>query len=101
VAGICGGSTVGAEVVIRTPDRRLRVFVSSTVGEAGELAEERRVGLRTWPMLRRGETELVAQLRQALEADHSHEAFAAGARLNQREAVAAVRDRRGAGTAAP
>jgi hypothetical protein len=43
----------------------------------------------------------VAQLRQALEADHSHEAFAAGARLNQREAVAAVRDRRGAGTAAP
>ena len=27
------------EVVIRTPDRRLRVFVSSTLGE---LAEERR-----------------------------------------------------------
>jgi predicted ATPase len=28
-------------VVIRTPDRRLRVFVSSTVGEHGELAQER------------------------------------------------------------
>jgi hypothetical protein len=29
-------------MVIRTPDRRLRVFVSSTIGEHGELAEERR-----------------------------------------------------------
>jgi hypothetical protein len=29
-------------VAIRTPDQRLRVFVSSTVGEAGELADERR-----------------------------------------------------------
>src|SRR5207247_3849589 len=29
------------DVVIRTPDRRLRVFVSSTVGEHGELAQER------------------------------------------------------------
>jgi hypothetical protein len=40
----------------------------------------------------------VAQLRQALEADHFDEVFAAGARLNQREAVAAVRDRRGTST---
>jgi hypothetical protein len=60
----------------------------------------RRVGLRTWPMLRRGKAELVAQLRQALEAAHFDEVFAAGVRLNQREAVAAVRDRRGADTAA-
>jgi ATP/maltotriose-dependent transcriptional regulator MalT len=60
----------------------------------------RRVGLRTWPMLRRGEVELVAQLRQALEADHFDEVFAAGARLNQREAVAAVRDQRGTSTLA-
>jgi hypothetical protein len=52
-------------------------------------------------MLRRGEAELVAQLRQGLEADHFHEVFATGARLNQREAVAAVRDRRGAGTTGP
>ena len=33
-------------MVIRTPDQRLRVFVSSTVGEAGELAAERRVVAR-------------------------------------------------------
>jgi hypothetical protein len=31
----------------------------------------RRVGLRAWPMLRREEAELVAQLRQALGADQS------------------------------
>jgi class 3 adenylate cyclase len=35
-----------AEAVIRTPDRRLRVFVSSTVGEVGELAAERRAAVR-------------------------------------------------------
>ena len=46
-------------------------------------------------MLRRGEAELVAQLRQALEAAHFDEVFAAGVRLNQWEAVAAVHDRRG------
>jgi hypothetical protein len=43
---------------------------------------------------------LVTQLRQALGADRFDEVFAAGARLNLREAVAAVRDRRGADTAA-
>ncbi len=37
------------EVVIRTPDRRLRVFVSSTLGE---LAEERRAVSRAVSMLR-------------------------------------------------
>lgn len=42
----------------------------------------------------------MAQLRQALEAAHFDEVFAAGVRLNQREAVAAVRDRPGADTAA-
>jgi len=57
----------------------------------------RRVGLRTWPMLRRGEAELVAQARQALGTDRFDQAFAAGARLNQQQAVAAVGDRRGAG----
>jgi hypothetical protein len=60
----------------------------------------RRVGLRTWPMLRRGEVELVAQLRQALEADHLHEVFAAGAQLSQREAAAAVSGQRGTSTRA-
>jgi len=39
----------------------------------------------------------MAQLRQVLGADRFDQAVAAGARLNQREAVAAVRDRRGAG----
>jgi predicted ATPase len=58
----------------------------------------RRVGLRAWPMLRPTETELMARLRQALGADRFDQAFTAGSRLNQREAVAAVRDRRGTGT---
>jgi tetratricopeptide (TPR) repeat protein len=52
----------------------------------------RRVGLGVWPLLRRGEAELVAQIRQAMGADRFDEVFAAGARLNQPEAVAAVRD---------
>ena len=49
----------------------------------------RRVGLRAWPNLRRGETELVAKAREVLGADRFGEVFAAGARLNQRQAVAA------------
>jgi hypothetical protein len=82
-----------ADVVIRTPDRRLRVFVSSTIGEHGELAEERRAVERAISALRRGEAALVAQVRLALGADRFDEVFAAGARLGQREAVAAIRDR--------
>jgi hypothetical protein len=50
----------------------------------------RRVGRRAWPSLRRGDAELVAQTRRALGADRFDEVFAAGARLNLREAVAAV-----------
>jgi predicted ATPase/class 3 adenylate cyclase len=60
----------------------------------------RRVGLRALQLLRRQEAELVAQVRQVLGADRFEEVFAAGARLTQQEAVAAVRDRRGAGAAA-
>jgi predicted ATPase len=56
----------------------------------------RRVGLRAWPLQRQGEAQLVAQVRQALGADRFDEAFAAGERLNGREAVAAVRDHRAA-----
>jgi hypothetical protein len=44
---------------------------------------------------------VVAQIREALGADPFDQAFAAGARLNLREAVAAIRDRCGAGTTAP
>ena len=40
------------EAVIRTPDRRLRVFVSSIVGEHGELAAERRAAVRAISGLR-------------------------------------------------
>jgi hypothetical protein len=47
-----------------------------------------------------GEAALLAQVRQALGADRFDQAFAAGSRLTQRQAVAAVRDRRGAGTRA-
>jgi hypothetical protein len=43
---------------------------------------------------------MVAQIRQALDVDRFDQAFAAGARLNRREVVAAVRDPRGTGTAA-
>jgi hypothetical protein len=39
-------------VVIRTPDRRLRVFVSSIVGEHGELTAERRAVVRAISALR-------------------------------------------------
>jgi hypothetical protein len=50
-------------------------------------------------MLRRREAELLAQVRQALGAGRFDDVFAAGSRLNQREAVATVRDQRGADTA--
>ena len=54
----------------------------------------RRVGLRAWPMLRPTEAELMAQLRLVIGADRFDQAFSVGSRLNQREAVAAVRDGR-------
>jgi tetratricopeptide (TPR) repeat protein len=62
----------------------------------------RRVGLRAWPMLRHEEDDLVAQIRRALGAGRFDQVYAAGARLSQRDAVTAVRDRAGPGhTAAP
>jgi predicted ATPase len=60
----------------------------------------RRAGLVVWPLLRRGEAALVAQVRQALGAGRFDEVFAAGARLTQQQAVAAVQGQRGAGAAA-
>jgi tetratricopeptide (TPR) repeat protein len=60
----------------------------------------RRVGLRAWPMLRRGEAALTAQARRALGADRFDQAFNAGSGLSQQKTVAAVRDRRGTGTQA-
>jgi predicted ATPase len=51
-----------------------------------------RGGLPAWPMLRRGEADLIAQIRQVLDANQFEQAFSAGTRLSQREAVAVIRD---------
>ena len=59
-----------------------------------------RGGLPAWPMLRRGEADLVTQIRQGLDPHQFDQVFAAGTRLSRREAVAVVRDRGGPGTAA-
>jgi hypothetical protein len=60
-----------------------------------------RVGLPAWPLLRRVEADLVAQVRQRLGAGQFDQAFSAGSALTQREAIAIVRDQRGAGTQTP
>jgi hypothetical protein len=59
-----------------------------------------RAGVRAWPMLRRPEAELVAQIRPALGMERFDQAFAAGSELDQQQAVAAARDLPGAGTPA-
>jgi hypothetical protein len=51
----------------------------------------RRFGLQAWPMLRRSEADLVAQVRQALGGEQFDQAFADGSALSQQEAVAAAR----------
>jgi ATP/maltotriose-dependent transcriptional regulator MalT len=61
----------------------------------------RRAGLRAWPHLRQVEADLVAQVRQRLGAERFDQAFAAGSRLTQQQAVAIVRDQRGTATPAP
>ena len=50
--GTIGEPGDGGRGGIRTPDQRLRVFVSSTVGETGELAAERRAVVRAISALR-------------------------------------------------
>jgi hypothetical protein len=60
----------------------------------------RRAALGVWPLLRRGEAELLAGIRAALGADRFDEMFTAGSRLNRTEAVAVVRDRRSAASTA-
>ncbi len=61
----------------------------------------RRVGLRAWPLLRPVEADLVARVRQRLGEERFDQAFAAGSRLTQREAVDIVRDQPGVGTQTP
>ena len=51
----------------------------------------RRASLAVWPAIRQEEADLAAQIRQALGADRFDQAYAAGARLNRRDAVAAAR----------
>jgi hypothetical protein len=52
----------------------------------------RRAGLAVWPAVGRDEVDLAAQIRQALGTGRFDQAYAAGARLNRRDAVAAARD---------
>ena len=61
----------------------------------------RRVGLRAWPHLRRVEADLVTQVRQRLGGSRFDQAFSAGSRLTQRQAVDIVRDQPGTGTQTP
>jgi MalT-like TPR region len=67
-----------------TPDRAAVIF-----GAAEGL--RRRVGLRVWPTLRRGEAELAEQLEHALSPDRYQKEFATGSALSRREAAAMVR----------
>ena len=60
-----------------------------------------RVGLRAWPLQGQGEAQVVAQIRQAMGADRFDQEFAAGVRLDRRQAIAAARDRGSTSTAAP
>jgi hypothetical protein len=53
----------------------------------------RRAGLGAWPMLRQPEAALLDQVRRALSTDRFEQTYEAGARLSQREAVAAARER--------
>jgi len=55
-----------------------------------------RVGLQSWPLLRRVEAELTAQIRHQLGAGPFDQAFSAGSRLTQQQAVAIVQDQNGA-----
>jgi hypothetical protein len=56
----------------------------------------RRAGLQAWPMIRRGEAELAAQIREALGAERFAEEFAAGTRLDRQAAVTAAHGYRAA-----
>ena len=60
----------------------------------------RRAGRQVWPFLRRGEAEVVAQVRGALGANQFDEVFTTGCRLTLREAVAAISDQHGSETPA-
>jgi predicted ATPase len=58
----------------------------------------RRVGLSAWPQTQRLEAEWVAQIRRRLGAARFDQAYSAGSRLTQQQAVANIRDQHGTGT---
>jgi predicted ATPase len=47
-----------------------------------------RAGLRVWPMLRQGETDLITRIRQAQDPDRFSKVTAAGSRFSKQQAVA-------------
>jgi tetratricopeptide (TPR) repeat protein len=61
----------------------------------------RRAGLQVWPALRHSEDELVAQVRKTLGAARFDQAFSAGSRLTQRQAVDIARDQPGTAAQTP
>jgi ATP/maltotriose-dependent transcriptional regulator MalT len=69
----------------RDPERAARLTA------AAEGLRER-TGLQPWPMLRPREEELRTQIREALGPERFADAFAAGAHLSQREAIAVARE---------
>jgi len=73
------------------PDRAARL-------EGAAEGLRRRVGLPAWPNLRPVEADLVTRVRHTLGAARFDQAFSAGSGLTQQEAVAIVRDERGAST---
>jgi hypothetical protein len=91
---LCLAAFAGLALVEGDPER-----AAMLAGAAEGLRQ--RAGRRTWPSLRRGEAEVVAQVRGALGPSRFEVVFAAGSRLNLREAVAAVRDHHGGGATAP
>ncbi|MGH3175504.1 MAG: ATP-binding protein, partial [Streptosporangiaceae bacterium] len=73
----------------------------ATLLEGAAEGLRRRVGLSAWPNLRQLEAELVAQVRHRLGGSQFDQAFSAGSRLTQQQAVAAVRDQPSTGTQTP
>jgi predicted ATPase len=51
-----------------------------------------RAGLRAWPIARPQDPQLATRVREALDADRFDQLFAAGSRLSQRQAAAAIRE---------
>jgi len=75
-----------AELALAEEDARRAAMA---LGAADGLRQ--RAGLRAWPSMRPGETELAARVAQEIGPDVFKDAFAAGSELSQREAVALVR----------